>query len=76
MVEILTTVTAPSKHEKLNQWLYIVGPASQTVDQHEISIGSMSRVCCWLTVFQQHIQPDLTYFNHHEINKKRYVHII
>ena len=35
----------PSKYETLNQCCADVGPASQTLGQHQPSIGSMSRVC-------------------------------
>ena len=34
-----------SKHEILNQCWADVGPAAQTLGQHQPSIGSMSRVC-------------------------------
>ena len=35
----------PSKHDALYQCWLIVGPASQTVDQHWANIGTMYRVC-------------------------------
>ena len=35
----------PSKHETLNQCWADVGPAAQTLGQHQPSIGSMSCVC-------------------------------
>ena len=35
----------PSKHETLNQCLFNVGPASQTLVQHWINIGTFSRIC-------------------------------
>ena len=44
-----TSQQTPSKHETLNQYWFHVGPASQTVAQHETSIGSTFRVC-WVTL--------------------------
>ena len=37
----------PSKHETLNQCWFDVGPSSPTLGQHQINIGSTSRVC-WM----------------------------
>ena len=45
MTENNYVIKDPSKHEILNQCWADVGPAAQTLGQHQPSIGSMSRVC-------------------------------
>ena len=44
-----------SKHEALNQCLFNVGTESETMGQHQIDIGSVSRVCWVATPKTRHI---------------------
>ena len=43
---VSTDDTLPSKHTAMNQCWVNVGPVSQTVAQHQPSIGSMYCICC------------------------------
>ena len=45
MTENNYVIKNPSKHEIVNQCWADVGPAAQTLGQHQPSIGLMSRVC-------------------------------
>ena len=45
----------PSKHSTWTQCWFNVGPPSQTVDQHQISIGSTSRVCWEIHVLTEYM---------------------